>query len=288
MDSGIINYHSHTWRCQHASGTEAQYVRRAIDAGYAVMGFSDHSPWPYRSDFVSGMRMRWDQFEDYRRTVLGLRARFAGQIEIPLGLECEAFPEYFGWLGELRDRCLDYVLLGNHYDTSDEGDHARLYPAGGFYFGRCTRAAQVRRYAERTIAGMRTGLFDCLAHPDLFLNTYARFDDDCRAVSRDLCQAANALRMPLEFNLLGFIRQPQARDRGCVGYTSAEFWRIAAREGCTAIVGLDAHSAEVVSRRELWDSAYEILEDLGIRVIYRLPERQKRYLQSCKTCPAQE
>ena len=271
MQPDIVNYHAHTWRCQHAQGTEDQYVKAAIRSGYAVLGFSDHSPWPYKSDFISGMRMRLDQFEDYRQTVLALREQYRGQIEIPLGLECEAFPEYFEWLRDFRAQYLDYVILGNHYDATDEGDHRLLYPAGGFYFGRCTRPDTVRRYAERTIAGMRTGLYDCLAHPDLFLHTYPRFDADCRAVSRDLCQAANALKLPLEFNLLGYLRQAQDRAEGFIGYTSPEFWEIAATEGCTAIIGLDGHSPEIIARRDLWVEARRILDDLGMKVLTRLP-----------------
>ena len=155
----LRNYHTHTWRCQHARGTEEQYVRNAIAAGYAVLGFADHTPWPYQSDFVSGMRMRLDQFADYRQTVLRLREAYAGQIEIPLGLECEAFPEYTPWLRDLKAECLDYILLGNHYDFTDEGDHYTMHPSGGFYFGRATRPEEIRRYAERTLDGMRTGLY---------------------------------------------------------------------------------------------------------------------------------
>ena len=73
----LTNYHSHTWRCQHAGGTEEEYVRQAIETGFSVLGFADHSPWPYASDFVSDMRMRLDQFADYERTVRGLAARYA-------------------------------------------------------------------------------------------------------------------------------------------------------------------------------------------------------------------
>ena len=148
MQAPLRNYHTHTWRCQHARGTEEQYVKAAIAQGFETLGFADHSPWPYESDFVSGMRMRLNQFEDYKQTVLALRAKYAGQIHIPLGLECEAFPEYFGWLKDFKAEHLDYVILGNHYDYSDEGDHKLLYPAGGFYFGRCTRSDAVIRYGE--------------------------------------------------------------------------------------------------------------------------------------------
>ena len=40
------NYHTHTKRCMHAEGTEADYVKAALDAGLDVLGFSDHGPFP--------------------------------------------------------------------------------------------------------------------------------------------------------------------------------------------------------------------------------------------------
>ena len=264
------NYHTHTWRCQHAVGTEEEYVQSAIGAGFAVLGFADHTPWPYQSDFVSGMRMRLDQFEGYRNTVLGLREKYAGQIGIPLGLECEAFPEYTEWLRDFKAQYLDYIILGNHYDYTDEGDHTRLYPNGGFYFGQCTRPDSVIRYGKRTIAGMETGLYDYVAHPDLFMNAYPRFDADCRAVSRDLCQAARALDLPLEYNLLGLARTPGARARGFQCYPCPDFWEIAAETGCRAIIGYDAHHPGFLAHDDLHARARKTLEGLGMEIVEEL------------------
>ena len=267
MQSPIRNYHTHTWRCMHAAGTEEEYVQTAIAQGFHTLGFSDHTPWPYESGFISDMRMRLAEFEGYRRTVLDLREKYRGQIEIPLGLECEAFPAYTEWLRDFKAQYLDYILLGNHYDYSDEGDHARLYPGGGFYFGRCTRPEQVIHYGKRTLAGMATGLYDCLAHPDLFLHTYPRFDAECRAVSRDLCQAARDLDMPLEFNLLGLHRSESELAYGWQCYPNPDFWSVAAETGCKAIVGYDAHKPAFLARADLRREALTALEALGMTVV---------------------
>ena len=43
----IANYHTHTWRCRYANGTEREYVERAIEGGLKILGFSDHSPYPF-------------------------------------------------------------------------------------------------------------------------------------------------------------------------------------------------------------------------------------------------
>lgn len=267
MQTPLRNYHTHTWRCQHASGTEEEFVKTAIRQGFETLGFSDHTPWPYRSNYVSGMRMRLDQFEGYRKTVLGLREKYAGQIKIPLGLECEVFPEHLGWLRDFKAEYLDYIILGNHYDYSDEGDHQRLYPAGGFYFGRCSKTDAVIRYGERILAGMATGLYDYVAHPDLFMFRYPRFDADCRAVSVDICQAAKALDLPLELNLLGVARQPECFENGWEGYPYPGFWEIAAETGCKAIIGFDAHKPEALTRMDLYDDAREALDLLGMTIV---------------------
>ena len=47
------NFHTHTFRCHHASGTPEEYVLRAIDVGIEYMGFSDH--FPYR--FADGYKL---------------------------------------------------------------------------------------------------------------------------------------------------------------------------------------------------------------------------------------
>ena len=269
LDDGrlLVNYHTHTWRCMHAQGNEEEYVRRAIGAGFSVLGFADHTPWPYASGFVSDMRMRWDQFPGYLDTVLALRKKYAGQIKIPVGLECEAFPAWLGWLKDLKAQCLDYVLLGNHYDATDEGDHAVFSDGGGFYFGRCTRPAHVRRYAQRTIAGMQTGIFDYVAHPDLFCHVYDAFDADCVAASRDICQAAVALGIPLEYNLLGIQYHARMQKLGKLGYPCPRFWEVAARYPVRAIIGFDAHAPEHLERSDLYDAGLAFLRSLNIEVL---------------------
>lgn len=259
----LVNYHAHTWRCKHASGTEEEYVRQAIDEGFRIFGFADHSPWPYKSGFESRIRMTLAQFPDYERTVRALAEKYKEQIYIPLGLECEAFPEYFGWLRDFKAAHLDYVIMGNHYALNDEN--------GGLYYGRCAEPAHVLDYAKNTISGLRTGLFNYLAHPDLYCRNYARFDESCAAAARDICQAAKALDIPLEYNLLGLSNRAMDDARGVLGYPCAGFWEIAAETGCKAIIGLDAHRTIEITHRDLYERAERFLAGLGLEILPVLP-----------------
>ena len=260
----LANFHAHTPRCMHAVGTEEEYILQAIDAGFDALGFADHTAWPYRSDFVSGMRMPLSQLEGYLATVRSLAEKYADRIRVYAGLECEAFPEYYGWLAALkREKKVDYLILGNHYDTNDE--------TGGFYFGKCRKPEEIHRYVETTIGGMESGLFAYLAHPDLFLHSYPEFDATAAWASREICRAAHRLNMPLEYNLLGAKRGAKDRARGAMGYTSDAFWDIAAEEDVRAIIGVDAHEPEAMNCIGDYASARKKLADLGIEILEALP-----------------
>ena len=66
MIKPTANYHTHTWRCNHATGTEREYVEAAIADGIRILGFSDHSPYFFDGDYYSHFRMKPEQMEDYR------------------------------------------------------------------------------------------------------------------------------------------------------------------------------------------------------------------------------
>lgn len=82
------NYHTHTELCNHAKGSNEEFVLAAIEAGFDEIGFADHSPWPFEN-FVSGMRMTADELEMYCRSVKALKEKYKDKISIKLGLECE-------------------------------------------------------------------------------------------------------------------------------------------------------------------------------------------------------
>ena len=105
------NYHTHTKRCMHAEGTEADYVKAALDAGLDVLGFSDHGPFPdNRFDF----RMPYADLDEYLTCIDALRPTVS--FPILKGLEIEYCPDsldYYSFL--LKEKKLDYLLLGQHY-----------------------------------------------------------------------------------------------------------------------------------------------------------------------------
>lgn len=257
------NYHTHTARCGHAVGTDAQYVQAAIEQGFDVLGFSDHVPWPYESGFAHPhVRMAVEQMDEYIASLRALRAQTAGRLELLIGFECEYFPAYMGWLADMKaEKGLDYLIFGNHYEETDEG---------GFYFGNAGTAAHLRRYVDSAVKGMETGLFSYLAHPDLFMRRYPIFDENCRAAARELCQACKQNHLPMEYNLHDRYRLGKLNGNG---YPNAEFFEIAYDEGVEIIVGLDAHEPQEIADPREYDRAMAETESFGARRITRLDLR---------------
>ena len=166
------NYHTHTTRCMHAVGSDEEYVLSAIKGGFQILGFSDHTPWKYRTDYVADMRMLPEELPGYIESLQHLREKYQEQIRIKIGLECEYFPDYIPWLKEqIKKYQLNYILFGNHHFHTDE-----KFP----YFGHHTdNRDMLDLYEESAIEGMESGLYNCLAHPDLFMRSYPKFDHHC-------------------------------------------------------------------------------------------------------------
>lgn len=259
----IANYHTHTSRCGHGGNfRDEDYVLAAMDNGIAVLGFSDHTPWPYETGFDnSRVRMDITRLPEYTASIRELQEKYKGKIRIYLGMECEYFPKYLPWL-QSRKKEMDYLILGNHWHLNNEN--------GELYFGRSSQPEDIINYVKCTVEGLETGMFTYLAHPDLVFARYPSFDETAEAYSHVLCREAKRLNIPLEFNILGLQRW-DIGEYTQMGYPHPKFWEIAAEEGCAAIIGLDAHIPEHFYQKERVDRAVQRLQSLGICVLQTVP-----------------
>ena len=251
----IANYHTHTWRCRHADGTEREYVERAIEGGLKILGFSDHSPYPFPEGYDSGMRMRLDQVEGYVDTVLALKKEYDKDIEIHLGLETEYFPRFWDQLIDfLSDYPFEYFVLGQH-SLGNEIEKI-LYSGHG-----TTDGSYLKQYVDQCLAGIDTGKYLYLAHPDLFLfnGDEAVFDREYRR----LCREVKKRNIPLEINFLGLMEERW--------YPNEKFWKIAGEEGNTAVFGCDAHTPKAVWNPETEQKALQLAAKYGLKVQETVP-----------------
>lgn len=254
------NYHTHTWRCRHAAGTDEDYVCMAIDEGFKKLGFSDHTCWNYRYAPFQQVRMELKDFSGYKRSIEELQKRFEGQIELLIGLEAEYFPDHMDWLLDFAvEQDLDYLIFGNHFLGDDD--------LNSIWSGEISKT-QLSAYVDRCIEGMELGIFSYLCHPDLpMFSGRFEWDEEVEKEFERLCLAAKRLNIPLEYNGNGLLRNFEMNHEG---YPHHKFWQLASRMNNKAIIGLDAHSPANL-HRDLYEKCQSNLQELGIKIIDDLP-----------------
>ncbi|MEG2677791.1 MAG: histidinol-phosphatase [Oscillospiraceae bacterium] len=251
------NFHTHTYRCHHATGTDEEYVKSAIAAKIRVLGFSDHTPWPFKGEYRPSVRMDITQLDSYLYSITSLRERFSNEIDIKVGLECEYFEKFIPWLSDMsEEKKLDYLIFGNHFPTGD---------LDAEYFGHsAVNKEHMDYYCETALRGMEFNKFAYFAHPDLFMRAYPEFDKVCENVSRKICEKAAKLNLPLEFNISGY---QMSKDRNIKCYPHTKFWEIAADCNCSCIIGFDAHKNSALEQTNTWNRALATIHKLSLKRI---------------------
>lgn len=229
----IANFHTHTTRCKHATGTEREYVEHAIKSGFKTLGFSDHVPFLDSYGFNPTMRMSIEEVPDYTSTLVKLREEYKNDIEILIGYEVEYTPTYFqDVLKYLKQYPYDYIIQGQHFIEGKYSDTYAGYENDSIEY--------LEAYVNAAIDGMKTGEFMYLAHPDLinFTGDDAAFQEKMRPI----IQAAVDLDIPLEINMYGFSDHRN--------YPCDRFWSMVPEYGAKVILGCDAHYPELLTQPE--------------------------------------
>jgi len=251
----ITNFHTHTALCMHASGMPQEYYNQAVKDGCSMLGFSDHCPYPEEMpDRWSDTRMDASELEVYAQSVHAVQAH--ASIPVYFGFECEWDAAWRSWYEDtLLGTCgAQYLVLGAHWVT--EGSRH-------VYVRQIQDAALLNRYINQTIQAMRSGLYAFVAHPDLFMIGWKKWDAQARACSEALIDAAAACALPIEVNGYGLIKPPVMTERGeRYQYPVDEFWQLAVEKGASVICNSDAHAPEVVVKNAL--NARKYAERFGI------------------------
>jgi len=247
----LYNYHTHTPRCHHAEGTEEDFVRDALVGGYRVLGFSDHTPMPFPTDYRSGHRMAVEETADYFRAIEEVRKKYKDRITIYRGVEVEYYPKVFPDLMKLlSDYPLDYMILGQHFIHNEYDDE--------LYIGDATANPQyLKDYVDQVIEALEIGCFAYLAHPDL-----PRFVGDDTVWQKEmtrLCLACKEMKMPLEINLLGLWQRRH--------YPSDRFFKLAGEIGNDIVIGVDAHSPDRLSEGHVVAEAMKWVKKYNLKLL---------------------
>ena len=122
---------------------------------------------------------------------------------------------------------------------------------------------------------IKSGLFDFIAHPDLYMINYPRFDSKCEKIAHEICRAAEEYDIPLEINANGIRRGLKNKEDGIYySYPCYKFWDIAKNYQIRIIVNSDCHGPKFLADEAL-DEAYRFAQSLGLEIIYELPIKER-------------
>ncbi len=237
------NFHTHTFRCKHASGTEEDYICEAICRDIPILGFSDHGPFPHK-DY--GFRMAYTDLPIYINTLERLSYKYQGQIRLLKGVEIEYLDTEKDYYYDLLTKHgLDYLALGQHFFEGINGEE-NIYKDG-------KDSSIFVRYAKSIERALRTKWFSFVAHPDLmFMRDYA-WDDNAEKAVDIIINAAQKYDAVLEFNANGFRRSKKLYTDGVrYPYPHPKFWEKVAQTKIRVLVGSDCHTPE-----QLYDTYME-------------------------------
>lgn len=220
-------YHVHSVRCGHASDEpDEAYVRAAVSLGAKELSFSEHMPIP--GDALD-YQMKLSQLPEYVSTLRRLKEEYADRIAIRIGLEVEYLPSLDGYIRSLiPEYGLEFLILGQHIYEHADGTLS-------FYDDEETKArCDMEGLAGGMIAGIRTGLFETVAHPDRIFRRRKNWGEAETAAARRIIRAAMEQGIPLEVNM-------ESRNFPQYHFYRPEFWELVPPE-CEIVYGVDAHA----------------------------------------------
>jgi HisJ family histidinol phosphate phosphatase len=250
--------HMHTPLCKHAWGEPEEYAAQALKAGLRGIIFTCHCPMP--DGYWPSVRMSNSEFDTYLELVRRTAKAYEGRLDVCLGLESEFFPGCEDWIRSLHERAdFDYILGGLHWQAKE---YLSKFEVGTIENFR-------RTYFEHLAQSAESGLYDCLAHPDLVKNYHP--DSWCFAIIKNSAEAAldriAKTGVAMELNTSGLNKSYSEMNPG------NEMLRMMAERGIPVVVGSDAHRANRVG--EHFITALNNLTEAGYDKVCYFQKRQR-------------
>lgn len=252
-----FNYHTHTYRCGHAIGSAREYIEAAIQAGFKVLGFSEHLGYQGWDDKVE--RLDFDEIDEYLEELYKLKGQYKDQIEIRVGFECEYFSDCEQYLLDIQKKC-DYLICGQHaYDRNNA-----YYDYPPYY-----EDEYIEVMAKQVCRGIEIGLFKYIAHPDYFMNGRQDYRTSYENAIRKIAKCAKAHDVVIEINLKG--TKYGKRHYEGIGesyhYPNNRTYQIIGEEGCNVCFGYDAHNPKDLFNQHLEKELKESFKEFNLKFI---------------------
>ncbi len=232
-----FNFHTHTYRCKHATGDIKDYLKQASEQNASSIGFTEHPPM--LEGIWTAYRMEEEELDGYFDAIKEARELFPG-INVLGGFEMDivkAFSSYYE----------DVILSRTDIDYLIGGVHWIKHNGSWIWLEEATSAAHLRSFVKETVDLMECGYCSFIAHPDSFGYGYMKWDENADACAADILSAAEQCKIPLEINGYGLRKKMVDTPEGKRHvYPLLPFWEKAAAYDIEVVYNSDAHKPENV------------------------------------------
>jgi histidinol-phosphatase (PHP family) len=255
-----VDLHNHTTLCNHAEGSMEEYIQRAIELNIDVFGFSEHAPM---KNFEDGYRLKLDDKIFYENSVLGLKEKYAKDIEILLGYEVDFIDGDF-ILDEIVKSDVDYLIGSVHYLDDWGFDNPEFISE----YDKRDIDMVWEEYFQAIKMMAKSSKFDIVGHMDLIKVFKFLPKKDIKILAKEALQAVKDSNMVLEINSAGF-RKPIEEQ-----YPSRDILEVAYELNIPITFSSDAHKIEQVGL--YYDEVTQIARDIGYKECITFKKRDRK------------
>jgi histidinol-phosphatase (PHP family) len=257
----MIDYHVHTSLCNHASGSMAQYIQKAVEIGLQEICFLDHLTLHDKGRHLS---MSPEELPFYFQAARHLAEQYKPRIRVKVGLEVDFDAENARRIADIIAPYAFDVIGGSvHFIESIDLVSSRETQARD----RMGMEEICDRYLDNLDAMLDTGIADFICHLDVIKKFGRRppaiYDDKFDAILAKISYK----NIAVELNTSGYdhlAKEP---------YPSALLLKKCRDKNISVTLGSDAHSPEAVGR--YYDRAMALFEATGYRQVCAFTRRHR-------------
>jgi len=256
----MIDLHNHTPLCKHATGSPKEFIKKAIEKGIKIYGFTDHAPMEFDYEY----RMNFDEMEKYENTIKDLKDKYKDKIEILLGYEVDFTPFVDK---RVLERKVDYLIGSVHFLDNWGFDNPEFIKE----WEKRDIDDVYKEYFSKIEDMANSKLFNIVGHFDLV----KVFGHKPKANIKDL--AKNALKAIKKANMIVEINTAGLRKPIKEAYPSDELLDVILNENIDITLSSDAHSPEQVGYKI--NETMKKLKKLGVNELTYLKNKEKHKIK---------
>jgi len=270
----LWDYHTHTYLCNHATGTIEDYITSAIELGLIEIGISDHFPMELLPEHFHIYAMSLNAFPGYLDEIKRIKMKYKHRIGVKISSEVDFFSEAFNKYKKLLSPFLDdfdYIIGSIHAIPwrshnaipVDELEAVPLIKELGvdrFYL----------EYYDNLLQMVKTRFYDIIGHLDL-PKKYGLFPQDSELIWQKVFQLIDEIErsdVAVEINTSGLKRK--ARQV----YPSEKIIKELLERKIPITLGSDAHSPQAIGFR--FKEIIEKTKTWGLSELCQFSKRERK------------